>query len=333
MTERTDALVIGAGVAGLTTAVCLAEQGLAVRVIAAEPPERTTSAVAGAIIGGPLIASEAEAAAKFAPVETTTAWHKVSMDEFTALAGRPGTGVRLAEGRLVNRNADGGQEWAARLPGYRPCDDAASAGYPVAFWTRTPIVDMTVYLPYLAARAAGAGAVVETGEIASLADAAALAPLVFNCAGARGGELAGDPDSFPVRGQHVVVENPGLDDFFFEQNPGPDFTGYFAHGRRLVLGGNARRGSWDLSPDAGQTEDIIARCVAVEPRIADCRVLSVEVGLRSSRPEPRVEAQTVAGARVVHNYGHGGIAVGLSWGSAREAVALALAGSPAGGNR
>lgn len=333
MTKRIDALVIGAGVAGLTTAVCLAEQGVGVKVVASRPPEKTTSAVAGAIIGGPLIASEAEAAAKFTPVETTTAWHKVSMAEFTALAERPGTGVRLAHGRLVNRNGDGGQEWAERLPDYRACTERESAGYPVAFWTTTPIVDMTTYLPYLAARAVEAGAVLEAGEFGSLAEAAALAPVVLNCAGTGAGALADDPDAFPVRGQHVVVENPGLDDFFFEQNPGPDFTGYFAHGRRLVLGGNARRGSWDLGPDAGQTEDIIARCVAVEPRIADCRILGIEVGLRSSRPEPRVAAQTVAGSRVVHNYGHGGIAVGLSWGSAREAVALALADGPASEER
>ena len=46
-----DVLVIGAGVSGLTTAVCLAEAGAAVKISAALPPDRTTSAVAGAIGG------------------------------------------------------------------------------------------------------------------------------------------------------------------------------------------------------------------------------------------------------------------------------------------
>ena len=41
--------MIGAGVAGLTTAVCLAESGLAVTIQAGELPRQTTSAVAGAI--------------------------------------------------------------------------------------------------------------------------------------------------------------------------------------------------------------------------------------------------------------------------------------------
>jgi D-amino-acid oxidase len=36
----------------------------------------------------------------------------------------------------------------------------------------------------------------------------------------------------------------------------------------------------------------------------------------------RVEAESLGAARVVHNYGHGGKGVGLSWRCAREVVAL-----------
>ncbi|WP_422774205.1 FAD-dependent oxidoreductase [Plantactinospora sp. WMMC1484] len=42
-----DALVIGAGVSGLTTAICLAESGRRVKIWAAELPEQTTSYAAG----------------------------------------------------------------------------------------------------------------------------------------------------------------------------------------------------------------------------------------------------------------------------------------------
>jgi len=44
-----DALVVGAGVSGLTTGVCLAEAGRRVRIRTAAPPAETTSAVAGAL--------------------------------------------------------------------------------------------------------------------------------------------------------------------------------------------------------------------------------------------------------------------------------------------
>jgi len=46
-----DVGVVGAGVAGLTTAVCLAEAGLRVRVWTSDPPRKTTSPPAGAMWG------------------------------------------------------------------------------------------------------------------------------------------------------------------------------------------------------------------------------------------------------------------------------------------
>lgn len=40
------------------------------------------------------------------------------------------------------------------------------------------------------------------------------------------------------------------------------------------------------------------------------------------RDEVRVEVEQLGATRCVHNYGHGGTGVGLSWGCAREVVAL-----------
>jgi D-amino-acid oxidase len=56
--------------------------------------------------------------------------------------------------------------------------------------------------------------------------------------------------------------------------------------------------------------------------VRDARILEHQVGLRPMRDVVRVEAQTLDGARLVHNYGHGGTGVGLSWGCAREVAAL-----------
>lgn len=300
-----DVLVIGAGVVGLTTAVCLAEGGLEVGVVAAEPPRRTTSMVAGAMIGGPVFTE---------PMDSAVWWQRTSLAEFTALAADPDTGVRVARGRLVSRIGEQPPPWAADLPGYRPCEPDEHAGFPVAFWISSPLVDMPRYLGYLELRLLAAGTRVEVREVTSLGGA----PVVVNCSGLGARELAGDPEVRPVRGQHVIVSNPGIEDFFFEGGFESEWTSFMPHEERVVLGGNASDGDWNDQPDPRQTQQILDRCAAVEPRLAEARVLGVEVGLRPGRPSIRLEEEQVHGTRVIHCYGHGGVGVSMSWGCARD---------------
>ena len=65
---------------------------------------------------------------------------------------------------------------------------------------------------------------------------------------------------------------------------------------------------------------------AIDPRLRTARILGHRVGLRPARPQVRLEAEGTAsgghGCLVVHNYGHGGAGVTLSWGCAREAARL-----------
>jgi len=44
--------------------------------------------------------------------------------------------------------------------------------------------------------------------------------------------------------------------------------------------------------------------------------------LRPSRTEVRLEFEKVGGRTVIHNYGHGGAGVTLSWGCAEEVVEI-----------
>ena len=92
----------------------------------------------------------------------------------------------------------------------------------------------------------------------------------------------------PVRGQHVIVDAP-----------------------------------W-LAPDPAITEQILRRCIAVLPELAGAPVLGVEVGIRPGRPRVRLERADCGSPPVVHNYGHAGNGVMLSWGCADAATVLAL---------
>ena len=128
-------------------------------------------------------------------------------------------------------------------------------------------------------------------------------------------------------GQHVVVSNPGLEGGLMELTTNIEWTSWFAHPDRVVCGGTRQADRWDLTPDPDLTDRILERCRQAEPVLRDAEVVEVITGLRPDRPSVRVEVEEVGGTRYVHNYGHGGSGVSLSWGCAREAAALAT-GSP-----
>jgi D-amino-acid oxidase len=308
-----EAVVVGTGVIGLTTGVCLAEAGTSTRIVTAEPWQRTTSYAAGAICG-PVVDL---------PGSSMGAWERAGFDEFTALAADSRTGVRLRNGIFV---APAGMPGAP--PIVRPADvrilgpDEVPVGYGSGFVASIPCVDMPRYLAYLTARFEAAGGVVENRRLGSLAGAAEIAPLVANCAGLGARTLALDQSVRPVRGQHVVVANPGIDTVFMEPPLGPAWTGIVPHDDVVVLGGIAVEDDWNLEPDLAVAEQILRRCAAVEPRLRDARVVEHRVGLRPGRPSVRLNREEIDGAVVVHDYGHGGTGVLLSWGCAREAVAL-----------
>ena len=73
---------------------------------------------------------------------------------------------------------------------------------------------------------------------------------------------------------------------------------------------------------------MLERGLALEPRLTAARVTSVAVGLRPWRPAVRVEREPLGRAVLVHNYGHGGAGVTLSWGCADDVARLAAQAFP-----
>lgn len=261
-----------------------------------------------------------------APMDRTLAWTGQSLRDFQKLAADPATGVRMAPSISVGDAMPAGAELppqVRQIPELRAARaDELPPGYASGSWALMAVVDMPRYLDHLAGRLAAAGVAIETRKVASLADLGQEASAVVNCAGLGARELAADPELTPDFGQHVVLSNPGLDTVFIDLSRGPDSTIFVPHPDRVVCGGVSRPGRWDTTPDPDVTEGIVARCRAAEPRLRDAEVLDVLTGLRPSRPAVRVEAEDVDGVRVVHNYGHGGHGVSLSWGCGRDAAAL-----------
>lgn len=316
MASTHQIVVVGAGVSGLTTAICLAEAGWPVRVWTATMPRQTTSAVAGAVWAPPRPAERA--------VETL-GWTEHSLEVFTGIARDPDSGVQLAPALAVGElTATEAMSSAATLiPDLRPAGPAdVPDGFGSGFRATVPMIDMPQYLDYLTRRLAAAGCEIEQRPVRSLNEATDAAGIVVNCAGLAAGALAGDDTVRPLFGQHVVLTNPGLQQLFLELNGGPEWTCYFPHPHRVVCGGISIRGRWDTTAESEATERILQRCRRIEPRLDEAEVIEVITGLRPDRPSVRVEAEPLGQALCIHNYGHGGNGVTLSWGCARDVVSL-----------
>lgn len=306
-----DVVVLGAGVIGLTSAVLLAESGLAVECWAADPPAETTSRVAGALWAAPPLED---------PDGTLARWAGVSLEVFGELAGDRCSGVRIAHGTVASRERTGAP--LRMFPGVPLRGTDPPDGCVAAFELDAPLIEMEGYLQYLQRRLRSTGTALVKRRVRSLSEPAGHAPVIVNCSGLGARELVGDETLEPVRGQHVVVENPGLDDFFMEDRGAPEWACWFPHGERVVLGGVAQPGAVDLAPLQEVSRAIIERCAAIEPRLDRARVVGELVGLRPVRPSVRVEAEDLHGARCLHNYGHGRSGVSLSWGCAEEVLRL-----------
>jgi glycine/D-amino acid oxidase-like deaminating enzyme len=90
--------------------------------------------------------------------------------------------------------------------------------------------------------------------------------------------------------------------------------------------------AWPLASLPAAADDTLPKPAFAAPRAlapmraSVDRIIDISVCTRPFRAQgPRIEAQRLGAHTVIHNYGHGGSGWSLSWGSARQAVALALA--------
>ncbi|MFD5185335.1 FAD-dependent oxidoreductase [Streptomyces sp. NPDC058372] len=309
-----ETIVLGGGVIGLTSAVVLAEAGRRVRLWSPEEPEATTSAVAGGL-WWPY---------RIEPEERVGLWALRSLEMYAGLVDRPEeTGARLVSGvhAATRREELGG--WAAEVDGLRAAT-AAEYAPGDGLWARLPVLDMPTHLRWLRRRLEAAGGRVERRAAGSPAEAAAEAGVVVNCTGLGAARLVRAAGVRPVRGQLVVVENPGVDTWFTRTGTGAESTYFIPQPGRLLLGGTAEAGADALEPDPETARAIVARCAQLRPEIAGARILGHRVGLRPERAGGvRLEREELPGGGVlVHNYGHGGAGVTVAWGCAREVAGL-----------
>jgi D-amino-acid oxidase len=302
-----DVIVLGAGISGLTCAVRLLERGARVTVVTADEPAATVSRLAAAV---------------WYPTHTDAdprvlGWARRTYDELMRQAadGVPGCAPRPT--RMLLRHPAPTPWWSPAVPSF--------AVHPGEWRFTVPSVEMEWYLQWLVEQVLARGGGLVRRRVDSLAELAGSAQTLVNASGLAARTLAGDPLVHPARGQIVGVANPGLVTSIRDEDHPEGATYIHPRSRDVVLGGTFQPDDWNTGVDPPTSAAILRRCAGLVPELAGARVLWQAAGLRPARHGgPRVEldpAPLPDGTRVIHNYGHGGAGVTLSWGC--EVAALA----------
>lgn len=356
--EQPGALVIGAGVSGLTSALVLARRGWRVVVLAGRFGSDTVSTVAGALWEWPPSVCGRHHGESV--LERSAEWASYSYPRFARLAADPRTGVSLRPAvfyftRPIAENAAEFAKMAAVerfVPGFVHDPELIDAhgvspdsGVVDAYSYLAPTIDTEWYLAWLAQQAEAAGVTVARRELRGpLAEQEHSllseygAALIVNCAGLGARELAIDPTVEPHRGALLRVVNDGASMSRVTaahavandtSNESQNMVFIVPRGAdRLLLGGLVEPGEydtdleWDGYPPLREMFD---RCRDFLPVLRDAELDAADplrVGLRPFRAGG-VRLDVQPGTRIVHNYGHGGAGITLSWGCAHDVAELA----------
>ena len=304
-------VVVGAGVSGLSCATRLLESGHEVIVLSDKFSPETVSDVAAAI-WYPFLT---------APADRADSWGIATYEELERLANNsPETGVKMRDGREYLREVSELPSWRDKIASFRVLEDVEiPEGYVFGWEFRAPVIEMPLYMPWLKK-----GVLALSGEfrkelVSDLSDIDC--DVVVNCVGLGARELCEDQEVRPVRGQVIFVkQDPGVG--HFDQQP--ETLAYtIPRSDVTVLGGTAQIDDWETEIREEDNQLILSKVEAMWPDLDRGKIIGGAVGLRPSRSEVRLEEELLGGRRVIHNYGHGGAGVTLSWGCADEVVSIA----------
>lgn len=304
----TEVIVVGCGVIGLTSAICLQERGFAVTIIARDLPPNLTSAAAGAYWYGGELAYHTN----------RHRWSLRSLERYLKLAQVKDSGVSLFWMREYFTSPMPDPWYKDHLPFFaRVPRNELPPGYADGYYVEIPIVEPPRYLNRLVEQFKANGGVIQAQEIKSLTDL--THNLIINCTGVYARQVAKDPLVYPLRGQVIKVSAPHIREAMMDDDT---FTYILPRRDGCILGGISQKDNWSLEVDPAVSADITRRCAIFEPSVQQAEVISEHVGLRPGRHEVRLETEQIGSSCVIHNYGHGGLGFTLSWGCANDVVEL-----------
>lgn len=313
MSTSPDALILGAGVSGLSVGILLLKQGYSAQIWAKDVPPNTTSDVAAAL-WYPYLCN---------PRDKAITWSKNTHDylkEFALPDSRSGCIMRSFT--ELFEEPMGEPWWAPAVDEYRrPTPQELPPGYVDGYQTDVVLMDSEVYMRWLVTVFTELGGVITIRAVTDISEALAENPVVINCTGLGSRQLFNDERVYPVRGQVVRASLNSFTEILVSETA----VGLSLIAPRIddvILGGTSQANNWNTEVDPEDTTEILRKVAALSSDFDQVNVLDVKVGLRPARDEVRLEIEQTDGGTVIHNYGHGGAGYTLSWGCAQDVVAL-----------
>lgn len=358
MENPKSALILGAGAQGLACAVRLWEQGWDVTVMAEQWNNRVTSSGAGAIWEfPPWMCEPKENSARWTldTLEPLMRLSALSDSDFLK------TGARMQRSYYVyvKDEITAREKFAALLalpPHYLSIlqpqwglpppgllTEASDWGDGVTAYAAcvshlAPVVCMSRYMPWLTRAVSSLPHVTMCqATVKSVMDVLSRkrevgASIVVNCLGLGSREVFQDSNMLGTKGRLVYALCPGLSQRFslafvsIEDDPGgltymiPQVDGVVA------MAGTAEPEATAETHAAEEEEGIVRRCTRAFACLRDKPLVVVGswMGIRPRRKGGiRLEIERLNNDIIIHNYGHGGSGVIMSWGTATEVASLA----------
>ncbi|XP_054000093.1 D-aspartate oxidase [Hylaeus anthracinus] len=325
--------VVGAGVIGTTTAFAVktAFPRLQVHVLADQfSPDTTGDGSAG--LWGPYLLGDTPSDKILAWAGATHRW----LENFWKSGQASETGVSLVPVCRVTSDPKGyiDSSWTKLVYGahkltakeLEKLNEEHKSNYKEG-WTFVTFTSEPVrLLPWLKEKFLGLGGEVRRRKVHALHELIDDGyDLIINCSGLGARELANDNTLVPIRGQVARVTASWAmhghlvdDEDSYYIIPNIDTT---------ILGGTHQENDFDCTPREEDSRSIYDGCCRIMPALEAVTPSEEWVGLRPGRPSVRLEAEVLRSPRgknftVIHNYGHGGSGVTLSWGCALDVVAI-----------
>ena len=269
--EARRAAVIGCGVVGLTTARQLQRRGFTVTIYAKDVPPNTTSnmSLAGFTPTSGLVSRGRRTSAWDAQFRRAV---EIAYTQLQLLVGSD-YGISWVDQYSFSNSPpeveDGPDPSELLPPQLRTGWEELGPGehpWPSTYASRRPSmrIEPSIYLEALVRDLYSFGGRVTIRSFQGPRDLVRLTePVIVNCTGLGAGELFGDDEIIPVKGQlTVLVPQPEVNYMTFGGVPGTGTRRAFGihmmpRSDGIILGGTSQRGVWTLDPDEEARREVV----------------------------------------------------------------------------